>query len=371
MDAVDDLSDAIDATRELLLPVRAGRWLKLAIVVFFLGGGLGTGGGFSGGGGDPAPVTDDQPAGPVVEEIPDEVIAMAAVLVAIVVVLWLGYRLIGAIMEFVFIESLRSREVRVRRYFGANVGRGLRLFGFRVVTGLLVLGLVGGPALFFFLNAPTVDAALTSLVPLLLLGLAVYFVYAIVMRFTSEFVAPIMLLEDRSVLGAWRRFWGTLTGNWTEYLVYLVLVWILQLVVGIAAGFVVLFGAAILAIPFVILGMVALALGELGVWLAALVAVVGVVTLVLFASLVQMPIRTYFQYYALLLLGDTNADLDLVPEQRAAIRAGEGGPNASGSDSSAGDRWAEDDETGGAGWDDDSSGWDDRDEDGDDRDRGW
>ena len=383
MDAVDDLSDAIDATRELLVPVEAGLWLKLAIVVFFVGGGTGMSGGYSG---DLGPVAEDATVDSVAQEIPDEVVAMAAVIVAVVLAVWVLYRLVGAIMEFVFIESLRSMDVRVGRYFVANVGRGLRLFGFRLVVGLLALGLVAGPGLFLVADAPTLEAAADSLGPLLVLGFAVYLVFAIVMRFTSEFVAPIMVLEERGVLGAWSRFWGTLTANWTEYVVYLVLVWILQLVINIAAGFVILFGLLVLAIPFVVLGALVFTLGEIGAWLAAVVGIVGVAAALLFVALVQMPIRTYFQYYALLLLGDTNERLDLLPEQRAEIRADEGADGTAEPDSS-GDARRDDardwDDTGS--WTDDSSGWDDtgswtddssgpddgdgRDE--DDRDRGW
>jgi hypothetical protein len=50
------------------------------------------------------------------------------------------------------------------------------------------------------------------------------------------------------------------------------------------------------------------------------------------AALVQVPVVTYFRYYALLVLGDTDADLDLIPERRRAVRAGSGGgPSGEGS----------------------------------------
>ncbi len=138
MDAVDDLSDAIDATRELLVPVQVGLWLKLAIVVFFIGGGLGMSGGVPAG--DVGPVADETTVQTPIDEIPDEVIALAAGLVAIALVLWLIYSVISAIMEFVFIESLRSRTVQVRRYMGQNIWRGLRLLGFRFVVGAIASG---------------------------------------------------------------------------------------------------------------------------------------------------------------------------------------------------------------------------------------
>lgn len=421
MDAIDDLGDAIDVTRDLLFPVRVGLWIKLAIVVLFVAG-IGLGGGLPTT--DVGPLTEDpgveepefdeppvdDPAidDPAVEEPPEELPtgALAIVLVVLfaIVLLWLLFAVISAIMEFVFVESLRSTEVHIRRFFRENLGRGIRLFLFRFGVGVLAASSVVIPALLVVLAVSSVEAAVGFAVLLLLYAFVVYLLYAVVMRFTSEFVAPVMLLEDRGVLSAWSRFWGTMTSNAAEYVVYLILVWILQLVANIAIGLLWLIGGLLLAIPFVILFVVLLLLGEIGMLLAIPLAILGFLVFLLFVALVQMPVRTYFQYYALLLLGDTNDELDLIPDQREAVRAGkeergepvdrdaETGPDAS--DGHWGQRtdnetrddgspWDDEDDrdelwdTGderdrddGTDRDDDGSGWDDgRDE--DDEDRGW
>ena len=378
MDAVDDLGDAIDVTRDLLLPIRPWLWLKLAIVVLFV-----TGIGFGGGGipSDPGIVSEfDQPAptepapepapDPTAEPLPEEFFVIVLALALLAVLLWLFFAIVGAIMEFVFVESLRSNEVRIRRFGRENLGRGLRLFGFRLLVGLLSFAVLAVPAAAIVLAASNTEAILGGFLLLALVGIGVGLVYAIVMRFTSEFVAPIMLLESRGVLSGWRRFWPTLTGNWSEYLVYLLLVWILQLVLNIAAGFLILFALVLVAIPFVILIVLLAMLGEIGFLLAIPIVLLGVLVALLVVAVVQMPIRTYFQYYALLLLGDTNRDLDLIPDQRAAARDdderdGRDEPDGTGRR----DRW-EDDESEtdrrddrddeGAVWDDDSDPWDDR-----------
>ncbi|GAB3666098.1 DUF7544 domain-containing protein [Halopiger thermotolerans] len=321
MDAVDDLSDALDATRRLLLPVRPALWLKLALVAFFVGGfgvsnpGVATSGNPEMVPQDPSPSLETGPG-----DVPDDVLVVAAIVLAVALLLWVLFEFVGAIMEFVFIESLRSTTVRVRQYARANVGRGVRLFLFRALVGLAALALVGIPAALLVSGASTVEAALASLAPVVLLAVPVGLVYGVVMRFTTEFVAPIMLLEDRGVLGAWGRFWPTLRSNPAEYAVYLVLVWILRLVVTVGAGAVALFGAIVVAIPFLAVGFVLVLLGGVGVWIAGGLAVLGALAILLVVALVQLPIPTYFQYYALLLLGDTNADLDLVSDLRREIR---------------------------------------------------
>ncbi|MWV39318.1 hypothetical protein [Natrialba sp. INN-245] len=395
MDAVDNLSDAIDATRNLLLPIRAWLWLKLAIVVFFLGG---TGGGFSTG--DPTIATDDEMISMVQDTVTEEILIGFAIVAAVVLVIWLLFEALGAIAEFVFIEGLRSKEVSIISYALDNIGRAVRLFVFRVGLGLLVWAIVLVPAgLLLYSAGWDVEAAFDVGTILLLLGVGAlsYLVFAIVMRFTSEFVAPIMLLESRGVLSGWKRFWGTLTAKPSEYVVYLLLVWILQLVIGIAVGFLMLFVTIIVAIPFVILVVALLALGDIGVWLAIIAGIIGVLLFFVISAFISMPVRTYFQYYALLLLGDTNDELDLIPDQRAEIRS-DGGRDEPGSpagrelrdgtddddwDADTDDRnddWDADTDTredssdwdDSTPWDDDSSDWDEPDDGEDDRDdRGW
>ncbi|WP_265111013.1 DUF7544 domain-containing protein [Halosolutus halophilus] len=387
MDAVDDLSDAIDATRNLLTPIQAGTWLKLAIIVVFVVG-FGAGGPTLPGGDvgsfaeDPAPGPGPEPT---VEDLPEDFFLFLAIAAGVLLILWLLFAFVAAIMEFAFIESLRTTEVHVRRYVRQNVGRGAQLFVFRVVLTLLAASIVLGPIAYAFLVRGTLDAVAGWVIAIALLGFLVYGLYAVVMRFTSEFVAPIMLLENRGVLGGWRRFWGTVTANWTEYVVYLLLAWILLAVIQIAIGFVLIFGGLLLAIPFAVLFLLTLALGDVGIVLAIPIAIVALVTYILFYGLVWMPVRSYFQYYALLLLGDTNDELDLIPEQRAAIRsdggdlAGRAPDDRNGADG----RWGSDDRDESDAWDRDTGSdvpdddrrddpWDDDESnERDDTDRGW
>ncbi len=337
MDAVDDLSDAIDVTRDLLVPVRPWLWIKLAIVVLFVAGaGLGSvvpaDPGVLTGPDEPLPQepTDEEfVTEPALEELPIEELVVIGLIIAVVLVgLWLVFRLLSAIAEFVFIESLRSGDVHIRRYSRANLGRGLRLFVFRLGVAFLAALPVFGLLAAVFVTGDSPEAVLGSLLSIGLLGLVLGIIYGIVMRFTSEFVAPIMLLESRGVVSAWRRFFPTLAGNTGEYVVYVLLVWILQLVLNLAAGLMTLVGVLLVVIPFGILVLVlVIFLAEIGLILALPIGLVALVAVLLIIGLVQMPIRTYFQYYALLILGDTNPDLDLIPEQREAVRDGGDDPS--------------------------------------------
>ncbi|MFC7215317.1 hypothetical protein ACFQO4_14665 [Saliphagus sp. GCM10025334] len=392
MHAIDNLGDAIDVTRDRLTPIDAGTWLKLALVLFFIGGAT------FGGPGAPSTGTDTAPEGATGTDIdsladleaeyesqvtdgpPFETVlyAVAALFVALLI-LWLLYVLVGSIMEFVFIESLRTETVQVRRYTRSHLGDGLRLFGFRLALLLAVLVPLLVPIWFVVASATEFSAGLAALGALYVFGAIVLgLAYALVNRFTTIFVTQIMVLEDRGVLSGWSRFLPTLRSNLAEYAVYVILVWILQLVVSFGYGILAAIVAVVVAIPFVVVGAIFVVVGGPAIYLAAVVAVVGLLCIFLAALVLRVPIDSYFRYYGFLLLGDTSPDLDLIPERRNAVRTGgpvgpESGPGSSGG--SDGDDWNDS-----SSWDDDASdddsgrfdsGRNDDEDQDQDRDRGW
>jgi hypothetical protein len=330
--AVDDLGEAFEATKAFLWPFDAGRWLKLAVVVLFVGG---VGGSFPSGGTNVStdagefPTDGSFPAdlGPVTIADGGDLLALALVLAAIGILLALLFGVVGSVMEFVLVTSLREEEVHVRRYFREHLGAGLRLFGFRLVMGLLALLFIAGPilALLFAGGGPgTFGPGRVVGLVLVAVPLAVVFgtVFSLIDGFTTFFVVPVMLVEDRNVLSAWGRFWGVLKGDWKEYLVFVVLTAVLTLVAATAVGFVVGIVGLLLVGPVVVAGIASAVAGS--PILLGIVAVVGLLAglVVLFvAAVVRVPVVTYFRYYAMLVLGDTETELDPIPERRSRIRA--------------------------------------------------
>lgn len=354
MHAVDDLGDAIDVTRSFLTPFRLGLWLKLAIIVLFVSSmGLGT----------PTVPTGEFQMGEdidVVEEefdISTEEILLGLILLGIIAVtFWLVLGFIGAILEFVFINSLVTGSVHVRRYARGNLGRGIHLFLFRVAISVVSMVLVAVPLVYLLWGGIDLDGTtIAALAAIGLFAIVVFLLVAIIRRFTSEFVAPVMLLEERGLVSAWKRFWPVLRSNPGEYVVYLVLIWIIQFAAGIAAWFVWGIGLLVLAIPFVILFLLLVLLGPIGIAIGIMLAFLLMVVAVLWLGVIWTPIESYFKYYALLILGDTEPELDLIPEQRAAARADGGSPPAAETEDTETDAWGEPEEED---WDDDPDrGW--------------
>lgn len=332
--AVSAIEDAIEVTREFLFPFDLSKWLRLAVIVFFLGG-LGvsspvqSGMQFSPGSNEPV---QGPPGG--FDISPDTVLTVFVVLFVIAVFLGLLFTLIGSVMEFALVESLRSREVHVRDYMGNHFGQGFRLFVFRVVLFLIVLAPI---AVIVLLTVPALLGGSGNIaLGTFFLFLPVFFVLGLIVAlvdgFTRSFVVPVMIVRERGVLAGWSAFWPTLRREWKQYGVYLVL----KFFIGIAVGFLVSIAAAIvfviLLVPFGIVGaLLAVAFGgfaSLGTTLATPVgiAVFGLLVLayvlcaVFFLALVRVPIRTYIGYFSLLVLGDTNEEFDLIPTFREKIR---------------------------------------------------
>jgi hypothetical protein len=329
--AVEALDDAIETTKALLLPVEVRTWLKLAIVVFFLGGASAsppTGGGNFQFTGEPDGPTPDIPVSM------NTVIAVVLAIVAVAILLWLLFTLVGSVMEFAFVESLRTREVHVRGYASERLGQGLRLFGFRVVLYLLFVLPVAGLVILAFVPAvlsgsPSIAlGTLLLFVPVLLvLGLVV----ALVDGLTRNFVVPVMVLRGGGVIAGWRAFWPTLRGQWKQYAAYVLLRIVLTIAGGIVVSLVGGIVGLVLLIPFVVLGgLLLVAFGGPAAILSSpgvpalvsfglLAAVYGLLLLFTLA-VVRVPVQSYLGYYALLMLGDTNREFDLIPELRAEVR---------------------------------------------------
>jgi len=321
--AVESVEEAFGITREFLTPIDVRRWLKLALVVFFVGSGVSV---------PTAQFNTSTPPGDISNgdipvSLPVDVVTLVVALVAAGLLLGGLFALIGAIMEFVLIESLRTGEVSLRRHWRRRWRQGLRLFGFRIVIGLPMLALFAGwLALLIvpFLTGrdPTIPATafLVGLPVVVLIGV----LYALVSGFTTVFVVPLMIQADSGVLAAWRRLWGSIKTAWKQYLAYVVIAFLLTVAAGIVASIVVGVIALVLLIPVLIVAAVMHAIVPLSstagiVVLVALALLFGLSMLVI-GTLAQVPVVTYLRYYALLVLGDIEESFNVLSDRQLSRR---------------------------------------------------
>jgi len=294
---VESLDDALAETRALLLPFDADTWLRLAVVTLLAG--------------------LSPPQTPAVSwEVPPQAVTeygplvtdtafLAAVLPVVATAVGVGVVVmaVGAVMEFVLVDALRSRHVRVLGPFGDRLGAGLRVFALRAGVTLAVL--LAGAGVFVPVSSAVTTGtarpllALVVTVPLLLL---VGTLAALVSEFTTAFVVPLMVEYGDGVLEGWRRFWPTLRAEWRQFAAYV----LVKVVLLFGAGVVFSLAGAIIAAP------AGLVLFGGGVTPAAAVAV-SVAALVGLAVLAaaSVPVVSYLRYHSLCTLDASPAAFTL------------------------------------------------------------
>jgi hypothetical protein len=400
--AFDAVDDALDATRNFLFPFSWGRWLRLAVIVFFLGGG---GTGLNGvtnipssvpsdGGPTPAPGPSPGPepspgGGPVTSAdiwttlseatglAPNTLVLLGAALLAGIVVFVLVSIVASSVMPFVLVDALRTNDVRVRGPFKSRFWKGMRYLFFQFgVFLLLFLPVAVAVILLVVTNPAAVESVFTGIgVAGLLTALALFVLVSVVvglfLGFTRQFVIPVMIATDSGVVSSWRQFWPTLRGEWKQFLVYLVVRFVLQLGVGIATLVVGGILAAIVVVGALLVGLVVV--GAFGGLNAALGSVAGIVALVILAVLtllallvVSLPIKilvqSYFTAYELSVLGAAEERFALLPprpgqgddESDESAEAGDDGDGGDGTTPSSADRDTDTDDRGFT-WGDDST----------------
>ena len=396
--AVDAVDDAVEATRRFLFPFSFVRWAKLALLVLLMGGGVRTNvsvpffpnpgfttgpGGPGGSGGGPTEGPGDPFFGPNgfggeagLEAVDTNLVIGAAVAVLAVAI---AFSIVSLSLRLVFYDAIRTNEVRLWRPFVGRLRQALGLFVFStllslgmaipVVVAVLTEADVGwGPA-------DALGSAVASL-PTWAIGLSVAFavllaiVVLLVLRFTYEFVVPVMVLRDEGVLAGWSRFWPTLRESWVEFLLYLVIHFFLGVGISVAESFLFLFvgglvavfaGVAVLITGGVLGGLPAVTGTTAGVAVLAVVVVVAVLALLILLLPVRIVTRTYLIAYEVSTLGGIDPDLALLdPEIDPNVSGGSDGDDGmGGSDGDDGMGGSDgDDGTGGSDGDDGTGGSD-------------
>lgn len=326
--ALGAVDDAMDATRGFLFPFDRGRWLRLAVISVFVGGGSLA---FS--------LVQEVPFSPIPAEAPaDPVEYLAAVdLVALVAVvlataLALAVVVAGPVMRFVLLDALRTDRVSVRDRFRRRFRKGVRLLVFTVVTGVLLLVTLvalflamtsGGVAI--LQDVPNPAGSLVGLAVVgfgVVLGLLAAVCLSAFFHFTVAFVPPTMVATDSGVVAAWGRFYGVLREEFAQFVGYVFARFFLGVaVLSLRLLVVALFAGALAVIAF-LLGLATTAMGRTVnlpaavlsggtlAW-AAVLLVAGVYVL-----LVELPLRitllTFFTSYELAVLGAADERLAIL-----------------------------------------------------------
>jgi len=301
--ALENLDEAMEETKDLLLPFDLMAWTKIAIIALLASGvslpNLPTMGA-PGGEGDQVytPDTDFENTPDVSSSFGDiPVTGMAtgtvtdtvAVAVLAFAVLLAGFFMyISSVFQFIFYRTVLDKKPVIVENVRKNAYRGLRYFGFQI--GILVLALAG----------LLVPAALMSVGNLVALAALIVFwiPYVIVLSVLMSLVHDIALLrmmeEKEGLIEAWRNVWPEIKKQWRQVLAFLFVKFFINAAIGVALLMITLAIIIGLIIPFGILGILA---GVVHPVLAFLVLVAGIITFTVIIIYVRMPFSVYVYTY--------------------------------------------------------------------------
>jgi len=350
--AVDELASALDATKRLLFPFTWRRWVVLGVIVFFVSGVSGFNPSvslsvpdfeFVVGPGEPTVPGWEEPIWweePVFDDPWNEEVWTAAaseaggsttflallLLFGLTAAIGIAVAYVASVLELVFVEVARTREVRIRGFFGQHARSGASLFLFRIAILLAVLAPLIAVVILTAVSGGLFLFAVVLASPLLIVG--VIAVWLLVL-FTDEFVVPIMVVEDLGVLSGWRRFWPQLRIEAKQYGMFAVIRALLGVAAGILSGVGFAVVTVVIALPVFLIGIVGVALlggvlgsGFLGImWIVGLLVIFVAGVVIVGTMAIQTPIHAYLRYYSLFVLGSITPMYDLVTDIRAEIDA--------------------------------------------------
>ena len=336
---IDAIDKAISRTRTALFePFDFWKWIKLAIIIFLLGG---VSSNYGGSGSNYRMDSEDfgntfPHIGPErMPEFPFDVswsglnhmqfpAASGVIIAGIVFIFFLAllFSYISSVMEFVFVEALVRNDVRFWAYSRKFLGKGFYLLLIRIALGLVFLGLVVIAALPLIprLLERTSDFAWPSMLGGFFWIFSVIMLLALLGVAINSFLSlaiPLAIYREIGILSAFELVFGNFRKSWKEVLVY----WLIRFLlgIGIAIFAVILFGLLMLAlgIVFLIIDVVLYFLfstfvSESQVWIL-LVPFIVVEMLLLFVTLMllSVPFAVFLKYHLLSFLEAWFAGADI------------------------------------------------------------
>ena len=173
-------------------------------------------------------------------------VAVAAVILLLalgLLILWLSSR-----GRFMFLHCVALDKAEVAEPWTKFEREANSLFWFRLVLALIgmvvMLPLLGGIALMtvrMVLRGEPDAGGILLVVVLGLIFIVLAIIFALINKFTEDFVVPILFLRGGKCLAAWKEFWGLLADNAGLFTLYI----LFQIVLGMAIGIIV-FGAIVI-----------------------------------------------------------------------------------------------------------------------------
>ena len=266
---IDPINPAIEWVKTILFrPFDLGKWFVIGfcawLAFLFEGGGGGGGPNFNFGGQQYEPTGESfhQAKEFLIENL-HWILPVAITVIVIFIIIGLAITWVRSRGRFMFLHCVALNKAEVVVPWHKFRKQGNSLFLFRIVLGLISFAVmmlliavlvVIGVLLFAGGGANPLGIILMVLLAICLI-IPTAIIFALIGKFTKDFVVPIMFLRQGTCMVAWREFWPLLTGNKGKFAIYI----LFQIVIALAVGIIILACVCItccclgciLAIPYI------------------------------------------------------------------------------------------------------------------------
>jgi len=243
---IDPIGPAFERVKTILFrPFDFGKWFVIGFCAWLAylgsGGGGGGGGGGNGRGGRGSYEVKEGlgEAKHFVMENLAWIIPVAILAVAVGIVLWLVFTWLSSRGRFMFLHCVAHNKAEVSTPWTKFRQHANSLFLFRIVLGLISFVVIGLPILLAvgcIVMMIAGDGALAiGILGGILIGLIFLvssIIFALISKFTMDFVVPIMFLRTTSCTAGWREFLTILSVNKARFALYI----LFQIVIGMVIG---------------------------------------------------------------------------------------------------------------------------------------
>lgn len=306
------IEEAVDRTIALLWPPSPGVWVRIALIVFFLGGcvihPVGT---------DDISLPGFHPDSLAFDQSLIQYSDLVFLVIFLIFAGGIAYVIISSIFQFVFVDCLSSDTILLTRTLKIRIAKGFRLMAFYLILlGIMCMVAFVLSFLFFVPLLTRGDAnmidLLVALITVLVLLMVLLIPVWILAILTADFVVPVMILDDTGIIAGWKRVYTLFQGNGRVIAIYTLLKIILIIASGVVLGII----AFLISIPLGLSGELTSADTGISQVLSSdglILLLMGTGAMVLISLLLLVPVITFFRYYSLIVLSRLNPVYTLLP----------------------------------------------------------
>jgi len=312
--ALENIEDALQDSKEILLPVDFKVWTIFAIIILltgYIGTGLPT---------IPFPDGDSSSSGQIditsdtitsqlqnlnhqSEMVFDEaslfdrdvgdlsVVLSSGTLTVLTVVISLALAfllLVTSVFEFVMFKSVKEAEPRLS-YAKEYLAEGLQYFTFRLLILFIILASIVVGASIASINT----AYIILILPVLLLLVLGFYALSWV---AIHLALPTIIYQDQNFAQALSYSFQLIKENPRQVALFWIIKWVIGLTLGIIVSITLLSGLITLAIPFIITSLI---MGIINPWLAAPILILFILIMLAALLYIAVPVRVYIYSYIL------------------------------------------------------------------------